>query len=423
MIDFNVPIDNFPHTKDNGAKRCTIANLKHLFDGYQIQVSYDGMLKKQTIKFNNDNDNGHTDLIDNSNVAHIRSLLSLNGVSMGALDLLSALFAEKASNPIVDWITSKPWDKINRLPDLADTLTVSDNDALYAFTALKTWLIQCVAAADGARHTTNKNAIAKYELAFILQGNQGVKKTSWFKRLLPKELGNYIIDGAHLDPSDNETVRICISAWICELGELDSTFRRADISRLKAFLSKQSDTIRLPYDRCASPFGRRTSFCGSVNPEMFLVDATGNRRFLPVQVLACDSLHTIDMQQLWAQVWQLYLDGEQWWCNGELERMLVERHDRHTEINPIHEMIADIFDVEQVEKNFDSKHYTATKILNECGIKDPKTAQAKIVGEYLKRCGFNQIKSNGIMGFWLVKRPYSTRTQRQKGVLPLSLTA
>ena len=398
----------FPHTslgEGQGKRLCTVANLKYLFNYYQIQVSYDEMLKKQTIKFNNNNDNGHTDLIDNSNMAHIRSLLALNGMSMGAIDLLSALFAENSSNPIIDWITSKPWDKVNRLLDLADTLTVADNDTMYAFTALKTWLIQCVAAADGAKHTLNKNAIAKYELAFILQGNQGVKKTSWFKRLLPKDLDKYIIDGAHLDPGDNETVRICISSWICELGELDSTFRRADISRLKAFLSKQSDTIRLPYDRCASPFGRRTSFCGSVNPEMFLVDATGNRRFLPVQVLACDSSHTINMQQLWAQVWQLYLNGEQWWCGGELEQMLVERHDRHTEINPIHEMIADVFDVEQVEKNFDSKHYTATKILTECGIRDMKTTQVKFVNEYLKRCGFDQVMCKGVRGFWLVKLP------------------
>lgn len=102
---FNTRIEDFPHTKESGAKLCTIANLKHLFDGYQIQVSYDEMLKKQTIKFNNNNDNGHTDLIDNSNMAHIRSLLALNGMSMGAIDLLSALFAENSSNPIIDWIT------------------------------------------------------------------------------------------------------------------------------------------------------------------------------------------------------------------------------------------------------------------------------------------------------------------------------
>jgi putative DNA primase/helicase len=405
-IDFDEPIFGFPHTKDNGQKRTTIANLRFLFDGYGIIVSYDELLKKQTITLNNASDRGHGDLIDNSNIAHLRSLMALNGLSMGALDLLSALFAENASNPIIDWIESKKWDKKDRLTKLSETLTVAEDDQHYRDIALRTWLIQCVAATDGARQTPNKDAIQKFELAFILQGGQGVKKTSWFKRLLPKELSAYIIDGAHLDPADNETVKICISSWICELGELDSTFRRADISRLKAFLSKQTDTLRLPYDRAASPFGRRTSFCGSVNPEQFLTDSTGARRFLPLQVLACDSLHTIDMQQLWAQIWSYYLEGWQWWCSGELEHLLKARHERHSEAVPVNELIAEKFDIEKVEKYFNHKHYTATRILIECGIKEPKTTQANMVNIYLKKLGYKQIMVNGVRGFWLEKRPY-----------------
>jgi putative DNA primase/helicase len=404
-IDFNEPVFDFPHITENGRKRSTIANLKHLITSYGITVNYDEILKKQVMLFNSDNDNGHSDLQDNSNVAHIRSLLSLNGLPLSTLDLLPAIFAENSSNPILAWIQSKPWDGKTRIIDLAETLTVSEHDKEYAYCALKTWLIQCVAAADGGRHTSNKTAIPKFELAFILQGGQGAKKTSWFGHLLPPELSNYLVDGMHLDPADKDSVKQSTSCWICELGELDSTFKRADISRLKAFLSKQTDILRLSYDRCASQFGRRTSFCGSVNPEIFLVDSTGNRRFLPVQVSACDHLHKIDMQQLWAQVFQLYLDGEQWWCSRELELMLEERHERHAEISPIHEMIAEIFDVELVIKSIDHKHYTATRILQECGIKEPKQTQSKVVNEYLKNCGFVAIKSSGITGFWLKKRP------------------
>ena len=301
-IDFDTPIFDFPHVTESGRKRATIANLRHLFKSYGIEAAYDELLKKQAIRFNNANDRGHGDLIDNASVAHIRSLLALNGMPASALDLLPALFAEKASNPVLEWIESKPRDGTDRLKPLADTLGVAENDRDYRDVALSTWLVQCVAAADGARRTPNKDALSKFELTFILQGGQGLKKTSWFKRLVPKQLGAYIIDGAHLDPADKETVRTCISSWICELGELDSTFRRADISRLKAFLSKQSDTLRLPYDRAESQFGRRTSFCGSVNPKQFLNDSTGSRRFLPLQITACDSLHAIDMQQAWAQV-------------------------------------------------------------------------------------------------------------------------
>jgi putative DNA primase/helicase len=406
IIDFDEPIYGFPHTKDNGQKRATIGNLKFLFKEYGIKVNYDEMLKEQVMTLGNNYDNGHTDLIANSNISHLKSLLSLNGVPLSCIDLLPAIFSENASNPILDFFKSKQWDGKDRIVDLANTLTVAENDQSYAYLALKTWLIQCVAAADGARHTPRKDAIAKFELVFILQGGQGAKKTSWFGKLLPKELKNYIIDGVHLDPSDRDSVKQSTACWICELGELDSTFKRADISRLKAFLSKQTDILRLAYDRCASQLGRRTSFCGSVNPEQFLNDSTGARRFLPVQILACDYLHTINMQQLWAQLWSYYLNGYQWWCSKELEQILVEHHDRHAEINPIHEMIAEVFDIEKIEKSYNFKHYTATKILTECGIKDPKMAQVKFVSEFLKKCGFNDIKSHGIKGFWLKKRDF-----------------
>lgn len=405
-IDFDSPVHNFPHTTETGRKRATIANLRYLFQSYGIELSYNELLKKQTIRFNNANDRGHGDLIDNAGVAHIRSLLALNGLPASSLDLLPALFAEKAINLILDWIESKTWDGKDRIRPLADTLTVSDEDRHYRDVALTTWLLQCVAAADGARRTSNKDALPKYELAFILQGGQGAKKTSWFKRLVPKNLSVYIIDGAHLDPADKETVRICISSWICELGELDSTFRRADISRLKAFLSKQTDTLRLPYDRVESQFGRRTSFCGSVNPEQFLNDSTGSRRFLPLQVTACDSLHTINMQQLWAQVWTLYLSGQQWWCDSELEEMLKERHERHSETTPVDELIAETFNVEKVEKGFGHRHYTATRILIECGIKEPKAQQASIANAYLKKIGFRQVQADGVRGYWLERRPF-----------------
>ena len=403
-IDFDSPVHHFPHTTETGRKRATIANLRYLFQSYGIELSYNELLKKQTIRFNNANDRGHGDLIDNAGVAHIRSLLALNGLPASSLDLLPALFAEKAINPILDWIESKTWDGKDRIRPFADTLTVSDEDRHYRDVALTTWLLQCIAAADGARRTPNKDALPKYELAFILQGGQGAKKTSWFKRLVPKNLGVYIIDGAHLDPADKETVRICISSWICELGELDSTFRRADISRLKAFLSKQTDTLRLPYDRVESQFGRRTSFCGSVNPEQFLNDSTGSRRFLPLQVTACDSLHAIDMQQLWAQVWTLYLSGRQWWCDSELEEMLKERHERHSETTPVDELIAEAFNLEKVERGFGHRHYTATRILIECGIKEPKAQQASIANAYLKKLGFRQVQADGVRGYWLEKR-------------------
>ncbi|SMF95677.1 hypothetical protein SAMN02949497_3051 [Methylomagnum ishizawai] len=86
--------------------------------------------------------------------------------------------------------------------------------------------------------------------------------------------------------------------------------------------------------------------------------------------------------------------------------MLKERHERHSETTPVDELIAEAFHVEKTEKSFGHRHYTATRILIECGIKEPKAAQASMANAYLKRMGFKQVQNEGLRGYWLEKRPY-----------------
>ncbi len=402
MINFNLAIsaDSFPHQTggENSKPLATIANLKHLFEKYGITCNYDVMLKRQKIDINQGDDDG--DLTNTSTLSEIMSLLSINRLPRSTIDLLPALIAKNQINPILDFITAKRWDKRDRIGTLLNSLAVADDDIRYKNRAVVTWLIQCVAAADSARQTPNKEAKPKYELVLVLQGGQGLKKTSWIQSLLPREMGDYIIDGAHLDPSDKDSAINCISGWICELGELDATFRKSDIARLKAFLSNQTDTIRLPYDKAASSFKRRTSFCASVNPTDFLNDSTGARRFLPLAITGCNNRHNLDLQQMWAQVWDLYIGGSQWWCDDELEKMLESRHARHTEKSSIHELIEDKFDITP-EKDERSHHLTITRILANAGIPTPTNKELKQARDFLEKKGFKEMQTNGSRGYWI----------------------
>jgi len=406
MINFNlsIPAESFPHKTggEHSKPLATIANLQHLFKKYGITCSYDEILKRQTIAINQ----GETDsdLTNTATFAEIMSLLSINRLPRSTIDLIPALIAKNQTNPILDFITAKKWDKRDRIGTLLDSLTVADDDIRYRNRAVVTWLIQCVAAADSARQTPNKQAKPKYELVLVLQGGQGLKKTSWFQALLPREMNEYVIDGAHLDPSDKDSVIKCVSGWICELGELDATFRKSDIARLKAFLSNQIDVIRLPYDKTTSNFKRRTSFCASVNPNEFLNDSTGARRFLPLAITGCNYQHEIDLQQLWAQVWENYIGGSQWWCDNELETMLESRHARHTETNSIHELIADKFDVNNTEKTEFSHHLSVTRILANAGVSNPNNQQSKQAREFLEQKGFKIIQVQGNRGYWINMR-------------------
>jgi putative DNA primase/helicase len=69
----------------------------------------------------------------------------------------------------------------------------------------------------------------------VLGGAQYVGKTYWFSKLCP--LPDTVGEGLSLDPTYKDSVLKAVRYWIAELGELDSTTRRADVSVLKAFLS------------------------------------------------------------------------------------------------------------------------------------------------------------------------------------------
>jgi putative DNA primase/helicase len=235
---------------------------------------------------------------------------------------------------------------------------------------------------------------------------------------MPKNMNQYIVSGAHLDPADKDSVKKCISGFICELGELDATFRKADIARLKAFLSNEVDLIRLPYDRVTSSFKRRTSFCASVNPKNFLTDGTGARRFLPLAVVNCNPYHDIDMQQLWAQVFELYKTGYIWWCSTELEILLSAEHKKHAEVIPVEELISSWFDLTQLERTGFSEHLTVTGVLNRLGIAVPNALQIKQARAFIEEAGFKEVQRAGVRGYWLARHDFYSAENVARDIVP-----
>ena len=63
-----------------------------------------------------------------------------------------------------------------------------------------------------------------------------------------------------LDPEDKDSLKRVISHWIIELGELEATFKKADINKLKSYITSPVDVVRLPWARKFSDFPRRTIF-------------------------------------------------------------------------------------------------------------------------------------------------------------------
>jgi predicted P-loop ATPase len=109
--------------------------------------------------------------------------------------------------------------------------------------------------------------------------------------------------------------------WIMELAEL-AGIRGAASEKVKSFLSRQSDHIRLPYGRRIEERKRAFVFCGSTNSDTPFTDETGNRRYWPVKcgVIDIEKLKA-DRDQLWAEAVARYKKGEHWWPDAEMEKL------------------------------------------------------------------------------------------------------
>ena len=228
---------------------------------------------------------------------------------------LSAVEARRAYHPVVDWVRAKPWDGVPRFEYLFGTLTVKPEFVEFAGLMriqLERWLIaggKCLALSSNASEGIAVQGV------LVLQGKQDLGKTRWFRSLLPHP--SWVFEGAKMDPSNKDLVIAATSAFLTELGELDGTTKKSDVAELKAFLTRATDEYRAPYARKSETYPRRTLFGATVNPDEFLVDTTGNRRFWMMPVDAADSNHGLDMQQIWAEAVARAEAGEPHWMPDE----------------------------------------------------------------------------------------------------------
>ena len=371
--------DRILKTKENLEALMNALNFKVTFDCYQKTI------KSSAIS---------SDIGDDQNliISELKSQCERHGLNQSVVDTYLSSIAQKTMlNPPLDWLKKLSPPQNDPIRELANKGCFNDPD--WAYIALKRWLIQTVETADYARETPSQAARAKFESVLVLMGEQGKQKTTFIRNLLPKSIGDdYFLDGMNLDLRSKDSEMQSTSAWIVELGELDATFKKSDIASLKAFLSKTTDVIRLPYAKAPSRFNRQTSFIASVNEQKFLMDATGNRRFLPLEVLSSINLNGFDYESLWGYVWGMYLNGEQWWLTSDEEVIQLKQLAKF-ENNPMIEAIYDRFTFESEDRQ---NRLTALEVAELLGMKPDRGALTK-VGNALKKIGAQKIKRHYLM--------------------------
>lgn len=376
----------FPHVNDEGHPLCTLENFELLMRRLEVTIRYNVISKQVEIlipgqSFTKDNR-------DNASIAYVLSECEKVRMPTKHIPQFLLMLADAQQyNPVMTWVESREWDGVSRLQQFFDTVVSSD--PLKAM-LMRKWLVQLIAAAASPDGVAGQGV-----LTFV--GAQNIGKTTWFQRLAPPEL-ELVLTGHTLNLQNKDSILTAVRYWIVELGEVDATFRKSDVSALKSFITQHTDAVRRPYAMTESTYPRRTAFGASVNDEQFLADPTGNRRFWTISVDAFVLDHGIDMQQLWAEVLTLWRGGERWFLDRNEVAALNEHNETFRVVEPVEERLAGAWGWPSDPKSPSAlwEWVTATEALIRAGIKEPKRSDAITAGRVLSRLnGGQRRKSNG----------------------------
>ena len=144
----------------------------------------------------------------------------------------------------------------------------------------------------------------------ILVGAQGVGKSMFARNLVPESLFAEI--STPLETLMKEQYRLHV-AWLLELPEIDNFFSSRNIENFKNLITTRCDEVRRPYASLPERLPRRFVMIGTTNRNQFLVDSTGNRRFVPLEIASGFQIPWKQLieerDSLWAAAVEAYRSG------------------------------------------------------------------------------------------------------------------
>lgn len=236
---------------------------------------------------------------------------------------------DRSYHPIREFFETLPaWDGMERADTLLiDYLGAEDTPYVRAVTRKELCAAYCRVYHPGI----------KFDSMIVLNGDQGIGKST----LIAKLGGEWYSDSLNLSDMNDKTAAEKLQGyWIMEIGEL-AGMRKADLDKVKAFISRQDDKYRASFGRRVTPHPRQCVFFGTTNSQNgYLRDITGNRRYWNVKVPGNGKYKPWDMdadtvKQVWAEVMVYAKAGEKLYLPPELEayakeeqRAAMERDDR-----------------------------------------------------------------------------------------------
>lgn len=327
-----------------GNKQVTVNNFVNAFKSDPLLnglLAYD--MLKETIVFTRPSftakGSKKGDLVNDTDISIIKGRIErMHGIYNDAKlnDAIEQVSSDNAFHPIKLYLESLTWDGVPRIDTfLVDYMGAEDN--AYTREAFRKTLLAAV--------TRIYEPGRKFDTALVFYSEQGVGKSTLIQRLSKGWFNDSLTN-----LSGKESYEAIQFAWLVELAEL-SALRKSDVEAVKNFISKREDTYRGAYARRVKTHKRQCVFFGSTNDDEFLKDATGNRRFFPVEVKRTRKTRLIFepefdaiVDQLWAEAMEGYMLGEALTLSDEAEAIAGGTREEFTERTPIQGLIEEYLD-------------------------------------------------------------------------------
>lgn len=293
-----------------------------------------------------------------------------------------------AYHPVRDYLSGLEHDGKPRIDTwLIDHAGAHDTPYVRAVSAK--WLISAVARV--------MQPGCQVDTALIFESQQGTFKSSAISVL--GEPWASPLASAHFGHGKDAMEQV-LGKWLIEMGEL-SSMDRSEVSAIKDFLSRRNDYFRPSYGTVAEDHQRQCVFVGSTNDKQYLHDATGGRRFWPVEIGRFDVEALTEVRdQLWAEATARYKAKEPWHLSAGLEASAVEEQEQRRVGDPWEDIVGVyLTDVAARE---------APGILPTVSVTNVLSLGLGLKNEQLTQAAQNRaVKILAALG-WVICRPYVT---------------
>lgn len=236
----------------------------------------------------------------------------------------------------------------------------------------------------------------KFDYCIVLIGGQGGGKST-ICRWLALEDDFYTSIKTIRGQKGSEGIE---GKWIVEIEELLAVLANEKSGTVKedeakAFLSRQSEHYRKPFDRRTSDNQRTNIFIGTTNRDDFLSDPTGNRRWFPVRcnqdgnrLYDHEAECREDIRQAYAEMLAAYRKGEALaapMADRNLEDEIRKAQESAEQESPWVGMIEVYLKEDNPEKEYVCIQELWDEAINfRSGRRDRTPAQGKIIGKILR---------------------------------------